>query len=256
MSLPVAAGSAARAGKRKPETVEQLLVRGNRDAQSALTSIYLLIVSSQGSLQRLQWSFGRWGLSGRKAAAKKSLAKLNTLFREFRELGDEVAVTASPFAPLQEEAERSREVQEAPKDIPSTTAEQLAEIRLLRAGYDEDGHRSALIRAGAALEEARRRLGKPRLTAGQERVLARAEGLRAELLDIRKRTLRSLPPVEKDVTGAHRKGRELVTEDLSVLSSDADCLRTEIDRLRAHYQFNNYTRDRLPGGLGKPKEKG
>jgi len=220
-----------------------ILVRAQQDVFSAETNTHLLMSSSQATLTRMQWDFGRWGLKKQKSAAAADFKRVTGKITNYRELAAQVGSVTDPLAHLREKIEKSAKVRAAAKKIPETAAGQVEEIHRLRAEYDADASRSALIRASSRLSALQKEFGLSGIKKSQTRVLALARDILADIRTTRLRTSRSLPEKSSDTLGSHRKGRSLIMKNLAMLEADAEDLGAEIARLEIHYQLNNYIKD-------------
>lgn len=235
---------AAAAGKTQPsQRIRGIFVRAQQDVFSAETATHLLMSASQATLTRLRWDFGRWGLKKQKSAAAADFERVSGKIVNYRKLASEVGTVTDPLAPIRAKIEKSKRVQAAIKQIPNTTAGQVEEIHRLRAEYDADAGRSAVIRASSGLAALQEDFGPSRLKISQTRALALARDIQADIQATHLRTSRSLPDKTSDTSGAHRKGRSLVMKDIAMLADDVEDLGTEIARLEIHYQLNNYIKD-------------
>ncbi|MFH2201766.1 MAG: hypothetical protein ABIJ96_01485 [Elusimicrobiota bacterium] len=230
------AGAAADAGAKTTD----ILYGAQQDVRSAETYSHLLMCSAQASLMRLQWSFNRWGLKEHKAAAAAHYDRFSDMLRRYREITQQAAAATDPIAAVRAEIAGSRRVLRASRDLPTRPAQQIAEILRLRAEYDADASRSALIRGRTALQELERRLGVSELKPSQRRVLGLARDILDDLRRTRGSISGSLPAVKQDTLGRHRKGRSLVLHDVELLENDAADLAAEIERLTIHFRLNNY----------------
>ncbi len=227
------------------QRMREILVRAQRDVFSAETNTHILMSSSQATLTRMRWDFGRWGLTRHNSAAASAFERVTGKITNYRELASQVGSVTDPIAPLRAKIEKSKRAQTAAKNIPETTAEQVEEIHRLRAEYDADAGRSAMIRASSKLAILQKEFGPSRLKISQTRALALARDIQADIRRTRRRTSRSLPDKGSDTSGAHRKGRSLIMKSLAMLGADAEDLEAEIARLEIHYQHNNYITDDL-----------
>ncbi len=239
------ARSADAVGAARAERMRELLLRAQRDVFSAETTTHLLMSSSQATLTRMRWDFGRWGLTRHKSVAASDFERVSGKITNYRELASQVGTITEPLALFRAEIEKSERVQAAAKKIPKTIAGQVEEIHRLRAEYDADASRSALIRASSGLAALQKEFGPSRLKISQTRALALARGIQKDIQTTRLRTARSLPNKDSDASGAHRKGRSLIMKNLSMLADDVEDLGAEIARLEIHYQLNNYIKDGL-----------
>ncbi len=244
-AVPLNAGAAIERARAPQDEVSDILYRADGDVLSAETYTHLMMASSQATLKRMQWGFGRWGLTKYKKTVARHYDRITEKIRRYRGLAAEVSKATDPTAPFRAAAVSSKKVRKAARDIPSSVAEQVDEIHKMRSEYDADASRSALIRAEYSLVALRKRLGPSSLKESQNRVLTLARGILKDLTETRRSIRKSLPARETDKNGAHRKGRSLVLKDLEMLREDSGCLRAEIKRLEIRYHLNNY---RTEGG--------
>jgi hypothetical protein len=185
------------------------------------------------------WSFGTWGLRERQAAARRRYGAASDLVTGWRDLSEQVGAVNDPLAAMKARLWASSRVQAAGEGVPDTLAEQIEMVRRMRREYDADANRSSLRRAQASLARIEGRVGRLPLTLAQERVLSLGEHVLAEFRRLRAEAAASMPRPAADKTGAHRRGRRLVSEDLSRIDADAVDLETELSKLRILYQLNN-----------------
>lgn len=237
--LLLVAPSAAGAAPPAPAEVADALYAAHADVENALLSANLLMTSSQASLMRLRWTLGEWGLPKPKAAAARRFTRLSELMSAFRAEAEAEESTSNPLAPYQEKLAASPEVAKAAAGVPGNPGAQVEEAKQLRAQYDAEASRAALTRSRGALARLSGTLGQPRITVSQALVLRRGSEIQRELSGARDELAKALPPPAADKARAKRS-REKAGRDLADLAADASGLATELERLRIHFQLNNY----------------
>jgi len=214
---------------------------------SAETDTHVLMGSSQAALQRMQWSFNRWGLAGHKKTAAQLFGRLTAQIERYRLLTQKTMTATDPIAARRNAALNAPRTQKAAETIPDKIGTQLEEIFKMRREYDADANRSALIRARASLKKIELKANRPSyLKPAQQSVLASAYAIASTIDEAADSVSKSLPPESKDSSGAHRRGRQLVSEEILMLKTDSTDLRTDIARLEIHYRLNNFLTDGAP----------
>ena len=197
------------------------------ETRRAALNANLLGAAAQARIKRLQWTFGRWGLSNKKEEARAAFVRVSKALSRFREAGEAAESLGDPDAALSAAVRESPQVLAAAREVPDSMAQRVAEVLRLREGYDHEASREALARSIASAGR-----GK-----GDYPFAAQAEAmrlLRALEADIAAAAKTLSPsPRSADKGGA----RAMAEADLSGLAHDASFLSTEIGLLDIRFRL-------------------
>jgi len=224
-----------------------LLFRAHTDARPSLTHVHLLLSSVQAELKNIEWDLGWWGLVGLRREAQRRSGRWDRAVEAFRKKAESIPAAADPAAPLIRQAAASGPVAaKAVEPLPGSAFEMVSEIRSLRARYDADDGRAALIRAAAAIERLRQGRKPLPLKPFQSSLLDAARSLRVLLASIIAQTRRDLPgpgTVAGGSPGKDHAGRERLAADLGLLERESEALMTETRKLAILFEVHNELND-------------
>lgn len=189
----------------------------------------LLGAAAQARCKRLQWTFGRWGLSGKKKEAQAAFERVSGALSRFREAGESAEPLGDPDAAETAVLRESPKVLAAAEGIPTSAAERVEEVLSLRAAYDPEESRRALERARKVSPEGRR--GDYRF-AKQNEAMKLLRALQSEIAA----SAKALGLSSKSGDKAYTAARSAAAADLAGLLEDASFLSTEMGLLDLRYR--------------------